>query len=109
MTNPKSDPNLLAKLRYNKIKTPFSHFTLIAEGRVREELKHGFSCPIGPAFMGMQAWAISREEAFDMIRWIGEDIGFSVTGKIQLYDSDPLEPPGPNPHGYGINFTPYAG
>ena len=43
-----------------------------------------------------------------MIRVIGEQIGFTVTGRILIYDTEPSEPPGENPHGYDIGFSPFG-
>lgn len=87
--------------------TRYKHFTLIADG-IAGDLKDGFVCESGPAFMGMKVWASSYEEAAEMIRVIGRQIGFSVTGDIEIYNSDPKEPCGDHPHGYEINFTPYG-
>jgi hypothetical protein len=94
------------KLRYGKLKTPYKHYTAIAEGVVREGMED-FSCPPGNAFMGMKTWASSPDESADMIRVIGERIGFAVTGRIQIYETEPAEPPRENPYGYDINFTPF--
>ena len=101
------DKNWKLKLRYGKLKTPFQHFTLLADGVVGD-LMEGFSCRPGSAIMAMKVWASSAEEAFDMIRAIGEQIGFTVTGRIQIYETAPVSPPPrENPHGYDIRFTPY--
>lgn len=94
------------KLKYGKLKTPFHHFTVIAEGMV-EELEEGFECRPGKAYMGMKTWATDAEESADMIKGIGEHIGFRVTGKIEVFTTEPKEPPGENPRGYDIQFTPY--
>ena len=99
-------PSWKAQLRYGKIQTPFHHFTLLAEGIVGQ-LADGFVCPSGSAFMGMKTWASSEDEAFDMVRVIGQHIGFTVTGKIYIYATEPSEPPKVKPHGYDINFTPF--
>ena len=101
------DKDWKLKLRYGKLTTPFKHITLIAQG-VAGELQDGFSCPPGNAFMGMKVWASSAEEAAAMIRAIGQQIGFKVTGDIQIYNTDPSEPPKDNPYGYDINFTPFS-
>ena len=101
------DKNWKLKLRYGKLKTPFQHFTLIVEGTVVERLSEGFSCPRGSAFMGMKVWATSSEEACDMIQGIAEHIGFEVTGKISVFETEPTSPPRENPHGYDIKFTPF--
>ena len=58
--------------------------------------------------MGMKMWASSTDEAADVTRVVGQKIGFEVTGDIQIYETDPTEPPGDNPHSYAINFTPYS-
>lgn len=94
------------KLRYSRIETSYNHYTVIADGIVGE-LKEGFSCRPGNAYMGMKTWASSTEESADMIKEIGKEIGFEVIGKIDVFVTEPTEPPGENPHGYSINFTPY--
>lgn len=94
------------KLRYGKIKTPYKHFTVLAEGIAEESIEE-FLCPAGNAFIGMKVWATDTDEAIDMIQVIGNDIGFTVTGKIYVYDTQPEQPPTENPHGYDIKFTPF--
>ena len=106
MSDEDKNKNWKLKLRYGKLKTPFQHFTLIADGIVGD-LIDGFSCRPGRAFMAMKVWASSNDEAFDMIRAIGEQIGFTVTGRIHLYETPPDVPPRHNPHGYAIAFTHY--
>jgi hypothetical protein len=101
-----TDEHWKLKLRYGKLHTPFKHVTLLAEGIVGK-LRDGYVCPPGDAFMGMKAWALSDEQAADMIKTIGNQIGFEVTGDIQIYDTEPSEPPRENPYGYDINFTPF--
>lgn len=102
-----SDKDWKLKLKYGKLQTSFKHISLIAEGIVGD-LQGGFECPPGNAFMGMKAWASSDEEAADMIQAIGKQIGFKVTGDIQIYYTDPSEPPKESPYGYDINFTPFS-
>lgn len=94
------------KLRYGRLQTPYTHYTVLADGEVRE-LAEGFNCRPGKAWMGMKAWATSTGESVDMIKAIGEQIGFLVTGSIEVYSTDPVEPPRENPYGYDIQFTPY--
>jgi len=94
------------KLRYGKIKTPFKHYTAIADGIVGE-LIDGFDCRSGKAYMGMKTWALSTEESADMIKVIGKEIGFEVTGKIEIFSTEAIQPPKENPYGYDIVFTPY--
>ena len=95
------------KLRYGKLITPYIHYTVIAEGIV-DDLLEGFECPKGNAFMGMKIWAESFEESVDVFQSIGGQIGFRIIGKLQIYESEPKEPPGENPLGYDIKFTPFS-
>ncbi len=94
------------KLRYGKLTTPYKHYTVIAEGVVGQ-LTEGFLCPPGNAFMSMKTWASSSEESIDMVSAIGRHIGFTVTGRVYVYDTEPTEPPQEKPFGYGIQFTPF--
>jgi hypothetical protein len=94
------------KLRYGKIHTDFKHYTVLADGMVGE-LVDGFQSPPGPAWMVMKLWASDPEEVFDMVKVIGNQIGFEVTGKIEVYDSEPEQPPRENPYSYYIDFKPY--
>ena len=57
--------------------------------------------------MAMKTWASSDEESADMIQVIGKQIGFIVTGRIQVYETEPQQPPKDNPYGYDISFTPF--
>jgi hypothetical protein len=106
MTAKKPEANWKLKLRYGKLSTEFQHYTIISEGMV-ENLVEGFTCPAGPAFMAMKAWASSVDEAADMARSIGNDIGFTVIGRIYVYKTDPAQSPREKPFGYDINFTPF--
>ena len=106
MESEQPHPSWKLKLRYGKLNTPFHHYTSIAEGMVGE-LADGFVCRAGSAFMGMKTWASSDEESADMIRVIGRQIGFIVTGRIQVYETEPQQPPKDNPYGYDISFTPF--
>ena len=72
------------------------------------ELKDGFECSQGAAYIGIKIWTSNADESADMIKVIGAQIGFEVTGKIEVFVAEPIEPPGNNPYGYDIQFTPYA-
>ena len=104
MDQPDKDWKL--KLRYGKLTTPYHHYTAIGEGVVAN-LAEGFSCPPGSAFMAMKTWASSPDESAEMLRVIGKQIGFTVTGKIEVYETEAVAPPRDDPHGYDINFTPF--
>jgi hypothetical protein len=94
------------KLRYGKLKTPYKHFTAIANGEV-VEIVEDFDYKLGKAYMGMKTWASSADEIADMIKVIGKQIGFNVSGNIEVYETEAKEPPKENPYGYDIKFTPY--
>ena len=100
------DKHWKLKLRYGRLTTPYNHYTVLAEGVVAE-LAEGFSCPPGSAWMAMKTWASSPDESADMIRVIGKEIGFTVTGKTHVYDTEPVQPPKDDPYGYDIKFTPF--
>lgn len=106
MSSEENETDWKLKLRYGKLKTEFSHFTVIADG-VTLDIQAGFVCPDGKAFMGMSVWASDTEEAGHMIEVIGRQIGFSVSGRIQIFKTEPEKPPKEKPYGYGIKFTPY--
>src|SRR6476660_5047488 len=93
-TQPSKDWKL--DLRYGRLKTPYHHYTVFAEG-VAGELSEGYSCPRGPAFMGMKTWASSEEESANMIQVFAKHVGFTVTGNIQVYSTEPSKPPSENP------------
>ena len=97
------------KLRYGKVKTPYTHYThytAIGDG-VIEELNQEYECPKGKAFMSIKTWATDTEESADMLRVIGNQIGFKASGKVEIYVTEAEQPPKENPFGYDIKFTPY--
>jgi hypothetical protein len=104
--DPKEQKDWKLQLRNGQLKTPFKHYTVLAEGIVGR-LSHGFSCPPGNAYMGMKTWSSSQDESADMLTTIGKEIGFAVSGRIQIYETEPSQPPKETPFGYDINFTPF--
>ena len=95
------------RLKYGRLITPYKHFTIIADGEV-DELAEGFECPKGKAYMGMKIWAESIDQSADVYQNVGEQIGFSITGQLQIYESEPEQAPGENPSAYDIIFTPFS-
>lgn len=94
------------KLRYGKLTTPFKHYTLLGECVVGV-LQEGFECRPGSAVVGMKIWASDTSEVANVFRTIGEQIGYKVVGNIEVYQTDPVEPPGDLPFGYDLQFTPF--
>jgi hypothetical protein len=70
-------------------------------------LTDGFECPKGPAYLGIKIWATSMEESADVFSAIASEIGFNITGNIDIFTSEPKQPPQENPYGYDINLTPF--
>jgi hypothetical protein len=94
------------KLRYGRLTTPYKHYTLLAQGLVGE-LAGGFECRPGPAVVGMKIWAVDDDQAAEVFQSIGKQIGYRITDNIEVYETAPVEPPGENPYGYDIQFTPF--
>ena len=83
------------KLRYGKEVTPFTHFTVLGAGNVFNN-DHGFECPLGPAVMAIKVWATDANEAADMLHVIGQQVGFDSEGEVEIYETEPEEPPKKN-------------
>ena len=103
-TEPPRDWKL--KLRYGHLKTPFQHFTTLADGEFAASSQK-FGCPNGPAWMSLKVWASSADEAITVTQVTGDQVGFTITGRTLAYDTEPEEPPRKDPFAYSINFTPY--
>ncbi|MCV9965484.1 hypothetical protein OIU34_26760 [Pararhizobium sp. BT-229] len=95
-------------MRYGKLKTAFRHFTIIADGEIATSNPDYGTTAGAAAFFSMKAWALDSEQAADMVVTIGQHLGFESTGEIQLYDTDPEEPPGEKPRAYNLNFHQYS-
>ena len=100
------DKDWKLKLRYGKQTTPYKHNTLIAQG-VSEQKIEGYDNLPGPAYMGIAVWAPNDEDAVEILVEVGKNLGFKVTGNIEIYETDPKEPPKDNPSYYQVNFTSY--
>ena len=55
----------------------------------------------------MKTWSKSADESGEMIQYVGGQIGFKCKGKIEIYETEPEQPPKEEPFGYDINFSPY--
>lgn len=94
------------RLRYGKLHTPYSHFTLLGAGELTNELTWN-DCRPGPAILSMKIWASCQDEAFDVFRSVAHQIEFEIDDKIELYDTDPKNPPKVEPYAYDLMFTPF--
>lgn len=104
MNEDKTDWKL--KLRYGQLETPYTYYTVLSDGDVVEPNEEMQSI-CGPAILGMKVWATDTEEAAAVIKNLGRYLGFEIKGKMEIYETDPLQPPTENPSGYDANITPY--
>lgn len=102
------DKDWKLKLRYGRLVTLYKHFTAIANG-IAGDLPASFNCRPGPAVMAMRMWATDPEQAPRMMLAVADQLGFAVKGKLEIYKTDPEQPPGEHPSGYGICFIPHNG
>ena len=101
------EKNWKLKLRYGKLTTPYKHYTLIAPVVINEYIED-FAAKTGTAYIGMKVWATDSDEAVDLLESIGNQTGFVINGRIEIYDTDPKEAPGESPNAYDINFSYYG-
>ena len=94
------------KLRYGQLTTPYRHYTLMADGVIDRKIEDYDNMP-GPAFMGIKIWAATEEDATGILIDVGGHLGFNVTGRIEIYETDPKEPPQDSPSCYQVSFHSY--
>jgi hypothetical protein len=95
------------KLRYGKLNTPYKHFTVIAPG-VIEQYKKDFDAQPGKAYVGMKIWAMNEGESADAFQGVADQIGFKLSGNMEIYETPAESPPTDNSYAYGINFSYYT-
>jgi len=93
--------NWKLKLRYGKLTTIYKHFTAITKGVVKEESAYS----PGNAFMAIKIWATTYDDAADLVESIAEQVEFIITGKIEIFDTEPQQPPKRDAYGYDLGFT----
>lgn len=95
------------KLRYGKLTTPFTHYIDFATGFIGEMLSQDSGYPVGPAIMGIKIWAKDMQDSVDLLYGIADQIGFTITGDIDVAEMPPEQPPETEPYGYDCTFTPF--
>lgn len=95
------------KLRYGKLKSPFSHYTIIAPVLI-DKLNEEHNAQSGKAYVGLKIWAENVDEAASMFQNFADVAHFEITGNIELYETDPREPPTEKPYSYGVTFSYYS-
>jgi hypothetical protein len=99
-------PNWKLLLRYGRLKTPYEHFTVLADVCVIEA-DADLGSQLGPAWLAMKAWASSADAAGELVAAIAPQIGAEVGGRVEVYSSEPAEPPRDVPFAYDPSFTAY--
>ena len=94
------------KLRYGKAVTPYQHFSLIGGGMMLDE-SNKYDCRVGTAVMSAKIWALSETDAADTFQMMGDKVGFYVDQTIEVFKTEPDEPPTDYTYGYDIGFIPY--
>ena len=89
-----------------RLETPYRHYAVIMNG-VAGRKAADFGAKPGPAFMGMKIWASSSAEAAQMARSYAERASFTIRGEIEVYATDPTEPPRDEPYAYSVKVTSY--
>lgn len=94
------------KLRYGKLKTQFTHYTVIVECEVLEPHEnlgsHGER-----GFFGLKVWAENEDEAAHLTMLVAKHYDLKVGKTFDVFKTDPVQPPGEQPSSYDANFTPY--
>jgi hypothetical protein len=95
------DKNWKLKLRYGKLTTIHKHFTAITKGIVNKESDYS----PGNAFMAVKIWAETYDDAAHLVESVANQVEFTITGEIEIFDTEPQEPPKQNAYGYDLGFT----
>jgi hypothetical protein len=101
-------PNWKLLLRYGRLKTPYEHFTVLADVRVMEG-DADLGSQVGPAWLSMNVWAASADAAADLVDAIAPQVGAEVRGRVQVHSSEPDRPPQDEPFAYDPSFVAYEG
>jgi hypothetical protein len=99
-------PNWKLLLRYGRLETPYEHFTVLADVRVIEG-DADLGSEVGPAWLSMKTWALSGDAAADLIGAIAPQLGAELRGRVEVYSSEPAEPPRDEPFAYDPSFVAY--
>lgn len=82
---------------------------MIADGKIVEARPDFKTIEGSAAFFTIKVWATDNAEAIDVLVVVGQEVGFDASGEIYVYNSEPEQPPGENPHAYDLNFHQYEG
>ena len=55
--------------------------------------------------MAIKIWSTTYDDAADLVESVAEQVEFTITGKIEIFDTAPQEPPKQNAYGYDLGFT----
>ena len=100
------DADWKLKLRYGKVTTPFNHYSVLGGGMMLDDTNK-YQCRTGSAVMSLKIWARNETDAAETFEMVGDKVGFYVDQAIEIYSTEPDEPPRENSYGYDISFVPY--
>jgi hypothetical protein len=83
-----------------------THYTVIADG-VLDRFVPGHTCQPGPAMLGLKVWATSALHAASVAQQVGGHVGFTLSGRAEIYKTAPAQPSGGKPCGYDLQLTAY--
>ena len=101
-------PNWKLLLRYGRLDTPYEHFTVLADVQVIEG-DADLGSRVGPAWLSMKVWAASADAAAQLVEAIASQVGTELRGNVEVYSSEPTEPPQEEPFAYDPSFVAYEG
>lgn len=96
--------NWKLKLHYNKIKTPYKHYQLFANGKniAMDPEKYKNQSP--NAYMALKCWAEDDKQAVSMMDKVAQSVGFEIKDKVEIYHNEPTQSPEKEPYAYDLNF-----
>mgnify|MGYP001555136743 CR=1 FL=1 len=94
------------KLRYGKLTTSYKHYTVLVPVKIDKYIED-FDAQPGTAWITVNTWTKDRNEACNMITDIGQQSGFIITGKFEVYATEAMQPPQESPYAYNVNFSYY--
>ena len=57
--------------------------------------------------LGLKVWATSAQQAAGVTQQVGRHVGFTLSGRAEIYKTAPSQPCGGKPCGYDLQLIPY--
>jgi hypothetical protein len=78
-----------------------------ADGHV-VEVSDELETELGPAWLAIKVWARDTDDAAALVEAIAPELGFEIRGRVEIYTTEPVEPPRDVPYGYDPVFGSYV-